>query len=202
MEILKSLECTISKKEVLKRLHYFQHTMTLNSRIEQQIDQGIDEGYIFMEPKAVFETYNVDKKDGCYIISEIDYVIESKLLLKHLGIIDKITLFVCTIGNGLPERVGTLLGQKKIGDAAILDAVGSAAIEGVADRVNTIIQKEARLKGYQLRSRFSPGYGDWRITEQRALLHALQSEQIDVSLTDACVMVPEKSISAIIGWWK
>ena len=46
----------------------------------------------------------------------------------------------------------------------------------------------------------APGYGDFPLVEQRTLLGLLDaSRKVGVSLTDALLMVPSKSVSAVIG---
>jgi hypothetical protein len=47
--------------------------------------------------------------------------------------------------------------------------------------------------------RFSPGYCDWNIGQQRMLFWALSGKEIGIRLNGRCLMVPQKSISGIIG---
>lgn len=51
-----------------------------------------------------------------------------------------------------------------------------------------------------LRPRFSPGYGDFRLSCQQFFFDALEiSKRIGVYLTESFLMVPFKSITAVIG---
>jgi len=52
---------------------------------------------------------------------------------------------------------------------------------------------------YKLRARFSPGYGDWNLTEQEKLFKICGAEKIGLSLTEAFMLEPRKSVTAIIG---
>ena len=84
-------------------------------------------------------------------------------------------------------------------DALIVQAIGAAAIEKVMDSIEDDIRGEL-APGETLVSRFSPGYGDFPLAEQRVLLGLLDaSRRVGVSLTDAMLMVPSKSVSAVIG---
>jgi len=48
--------------------------------------------------------------------------------------------------------------------------------------------------------RFSPGYGDWPITEQSRIIRLLDGQrQIGLNVTKDSLMVPRKSITAVIG---
>lgn len=47
---------------------------------------------------------------------------------------------------------------------------------------------------------FSPGYGDWSLSEQEAVLRRLDAHRrIGLTLTSGGMLVPEKSITAIVG---
>ncbi len=84
-------------------------------------------------------------------------------------------------------------------DALIVQAIGAAAIEKVMDSIEDDIRGEL-APGESLVSRFSPGYGDFPLAEQSELLGLLDaSRKVGVSLTDALLMVPSKSVSAVIG---
>ncbi len=102
---------------------------------------------------------------------------------------------VCTIGAALEERVSELSERGEAARAAILDAIGSAAAEEVADRSNRLICEMAAPTDYRPDARRSPGYGDWDIREQAAIFSFLEPEDIGVGLNEHCMMVPRKSVS-------
>ena len=54
-------------------------------------------------------------------------------------------------------------------------------------------------QGYHMKTRFSPGYGDWDIKFQPQMLRLAEAKAIDISLTDSYMLMPRKSITAIIG---
>ena len=57
-----------------------------------------------------------------------------------------------------------------------------------------------RKEGLALRPRFSPGYGDLPLEFQRDFFRILRPQRrIGVTLTDACLMVPSKSVTALVG---
>ena len=67
------------------------------------------------------------------------------------------------------------------------------------DETESRIQAEL-APGESLVTRYSPGYGDWPLDAQRELLALLDTPRaIGVSLTDSLLMVPSKSVSAVIG---
>ena len=76
-------------------------------------------------------------------------------------------------------------------------------IEAYCDDIDRQIQAEAKSRNLQTKRRFSPGYGDLELSVQRDLCRVLDTErQIGLTLTESCMMVPVKSVTAIIGLYK
>jgi len=86
--------------------------------------------------------------------------------------------------------------------AAVLDVVASEAVEGLADAVNKMINDRASKEGYETVMRFSPGYGDWDVSDQKKIFDILEMDKLGIELTESYLMVPEKTITAIVGWVK
>lgn len=77
----------------------------------------------------------------------------------------------------------------------VTDCVGSAAIEAFCDKLNLSFENPEFL-----RPRFSPGYGDLPLDCQKDIVEFLQTKKnIGMSLTESLMMVPVKSVTAIIG---
>lgn len=107
-------------------------------------------------------------------------------------------LFCGSLGPGfdaLLRRVAATSGA----DALIVQAIGTAAVESLMDSIEDEIGKELSA-GESLTARYSPGYGDFPLSTQRTVLDLLDApRKAGVSLTDAMLMVPSKSVSAVAG---
>ncbi|MBR1820913.1 MAG: Vitamin B12 dependent methionine synthase activation subunit, partial [Clostridia bacterium] len=76
----------------------------------------------------------------------------------------------------------------------------AAMIEAWSDQVNGELRAEALVRGKRLRPRFSPGYGDFSLDCQPGLFRLLGvQKRIGVTLTDSLLMIPTKSVTAVIG---
>ena len=119
-------------------------------------------------------------------------------LLRHLEGCAEAYLACGTLGPGLDalqRRVSVTSGA----DALIVQAIGAALIERHMDAVEDEIRAEL-APGESLLTRYSPGYGDFPFEAQRSILALLDTpRKIGVSLTDSLLMVPSKSVSAVIG---
>ena len=79
--------------------------------------------------------------------------------------------------------------------AVIIDCGASVLIEQLADE----FQAEINVGPFTT-PRFSPGYGDWSITEQARIIRLLDGQrQIGLNVTKDSLMIPRKSITAVIG---
>ena len=119
-------------------------------------------------------------------------------LARHLTDCHAAYLACGTLGTGFDafqRRVSATSGA----DALIAQAIGAALIEKLMDGVEAEIRRELQ-PNETLVSRYSPGYGDFPLSAQRELLSLLDApRKVGVSLTDTLLMVPSKSVSAIIG---
>jgi hypothetical protein len=111
-------------------------------------------------------------------------------------------LGLCTIGAELEARVKELMATGHEPEGYVLDAVGSVAAEATADAINAKICHWAAAQGLVATPRFSPGYGDWSLEEQRVIFRLLPAGQIGMSLNPSCMMIPRKSVSFAVSFAK
>ena len=106
-----------------------------------------------------------------------------------------VALAVCTIGPALEEQASLASERGDSLGALVLDAIGTAAVEALADHVNHHLCEAALGEGLAPARRRSPGYGRWAVDEQRWLFDQLDAGDVGVHLTEGCMMVPRKSVS-------
>jgi hypothetical protein len=134
-------------------------------------------------------------------VVQLDETVEftSAKLAKTLKNADKIVCFVGTIGAGVENEIKRLMGKQKLADAYILDAMASVAVEDMIDRFQDFMENRFNDEDSTVTLRFSPGYCDWPVTQQKKLFNIFDSKQLDVQLLDSCLMKPRKSISGVFG---
>jgi len=126
-------------------------------------------------------------------------VFKSQVVAQLLEQCQQAAIFLVTIGRYLEDTAAKLARDGLILQAMVLDAMGSSAVEKVADYAQDRIKELAEAKGLVISRRLSPGYCDWSIGQQRMLFSALTDNTVGVRLTRECLMIPQKSISGIIG---
>jgi len=126
-------------------------------------------------------------------------IFKSRIIAKLLERCPQVAVFLVTIGKYLEETAFQLARDGLILQATVLDAIGSDAVEKMADFAQDRINEVAKAQGLVTSRRFSPGYCDWNIGQQRMLFYALTGNTVGIRLTGECLMIPQKSISGIIG---
>lgn len=106
---------------------------------------------------------------------------------------------VATIGAALERRVGELFEAREFPLAMMLDSIGSAATESLAEAVNTGLCEWGVARALKVTNRISPGYAGWPVTDQRGLFTLCPGDRAGVALNPACVMTPVKSISLMVA---
>ena len=151
------------------------------------------------EPKIIFTTLSVKNaaKGGVYL--EKNCLLKSPKLSKTLRSSKEAVCFIATIGAPIEKEIQRLFRQNSLARGYILDAMGSAIVENIVERFQSGMREKYKTAGKTVTLRFSPGYCDWPVTEQKKLFTLLDSERIGAELTDSCLMKPRKSISGIFG---
>jgi len=108
-------------------------------------------------------------------------------------------IFVCSAGPEITDRAKQLSRDGKLIEGYLIDVLGSVMVEKAMDKVQGILQHKMKKHGLQISNRYSPGYCDWDVKEQKQLFSFFPEHFCNVSLSDSCLMVPVKSISGIIA---
>ena len=195
--IQEDIKVEIDKVEVHQRLGY-EREQYPRPGVLSLADSQIHEAYEFIKPAAYY-TIKPITSVGDSKISVDGLLFTSHHLAQVFSGCSQAAIFAVTIGEALERKVARLAKEGLILKASVLDAVGSVAVEKVADWLESMLRSNAAANGDKVGWRYSPGYCDWDIAQQKELFRGLDGKSIGVSLTDTCLMIPRKSISGIIG---
>jgi len=135
-----------------------------------------------------------------YKVFDVDAVdLTGEDIAKHLEGCGQCILMAATLGMETDDLVRKMQ-VKDMARAITLDACASSAIENLCNQVEARLREEFKDKGKFITGRFSPGYGDMPVSQQRALCHLLDAQRkIGIYLTSGDAMIPVKSITAVLG---
>lgn len=165
---------------------------------EKNIRDACAEALLLSDVRGVWEIYDYDDTNHT-VASEPPFTIAGNSIIKHLAGCEKVICMAATVGFDIEREVTKKFERGDYLASVLLDAAATAAVEQVADLMEKHFAATFARDGFKLRWRFSPGYGDWNLTEQAKLFAAASAEQIGLSLSSAFMLEPRKSITAIIG---
>ncbi len=185
----------IDTREILRYSGY--RGASPDPKTAEMIEELKKEVELCSDPKSIYKEVKFTKAGDSVIINGI--VFHSKKLVSHLKNSDRLLLFAATLGTPSDIMLRKYISSNSA-KAVLAQATLAAACESYCDEIcDEIAEKEAQ-NGYYLRPRFSPGYGDLDLTSQRELFSLLDiTKRIGVYLSDNCLMMPTKSVSAFIG---
>lgn len=198
LQILRDLPLAIDPSEVLRFQGYKQGRDAPTPDVRALFDEALAEGRRLMAPRAALRWAVVTGQDFDALTVEGE-----RLAVPRIGAawgpVEHVAVAVCTIGEALELHVSALWEARELALASMLDSVGSGAVESLAEYVNDVLCQQG-LPEVRVTNRISPGYGDWDVVDQRRLFRlCAAADAIDVRLNEACVMIPGKSISLMVG---
>lgn len=108
-------------------------------------------------------------------------------------------LLLATIGEAMDGWLHEKRREGDIVESFVADALGSVVVEAIASYALTHLEQAAALSGNKITNSYSPGYCGWDVSEQQQLFTLLPPSFCGVRLTDSSLMLPVKSVSAVIG---
>jgi hypothetical protein len=149
-------------------------------------------GYIIIDNPAL------KKEDYSFEICNISFQI-GKIIFQQLKKSNKIAFLTCTAGNKIYELSKEFMKYDDLLKGYVYDLFGSLVVESAMDIIQNNLKNDLLSSGLKITNRYSPGYCGWNIIEQKKIFSILPKNFCGVKLTDSCLMVPIKSVSAIIG---
>lgn len=147
---------------------------------------------------ALFDQFHIDKVNKRVTVQDVVFHTHG-IVTKRLDKSEFCALYACTAGAEITRLASELNQKGQAVDAYIVDSLGSIIVERAMDIIQGRLKSIMNEKGLLITNRYSPGYCDWDIKEQKKLFGLLPDEFCGINLTDSMLMQPIKSVSGIIG---
>jgi hypothetical protein len=198
VSVLTDLPLEIDSDEVLRFQGYKRGLDVPGPEVLALFEEALALGRCLIAPRAVIRWTALARQGGDRL--EADGVtLTIPDIARHWGPVRHLAAALVTIGDSLERRVGELWDARELPLAAMLDSVGSGAVESLAEYVNDLLCQEGIARGWKVTNRISPGYGAWNVADQAMLFRLCPGAPIGVQLNEACFMTPTKSISLLVG---
>jgi len=202
MKIIKNIKLRIDEEEVLRYQGYHRNKAGKTGEIILEITRKeIEQGYCLFEPKGIYSKVmirNISSEGRINLENGLHLEINNSMLNLLRGT-SYLAFGLSTIGNHLEEKVAELFAKNEYPKAIALDTVGTVASKFLSNYIQSLICQEAKEQNFQTTKYFSPGSGDWNISQQKNIFQIIPADKIGVKLTKSYMMVPKKSLSWVIG---
>ncbi len=186
VEKLENFTVEFDERRILRLLGYKKRPTEIKEPIKSLITEEKKKLDYLLHPESIYTIVGYDETNKHLIFKDAE----------------KVAICISTIGPELEQEVKELMEKNEMTRALILDALGSESAEEVAIQSDRILAEKAREMNLWPSKRFSPGYEKWDIKEQRFIFRMLPAADIGVRLTESCMMVPRKSVSFRINFYK
>ena len=189
----------LNKDEILRYLGY-KRKQELTDELSNLINELMLEVQERSNARYFFQDYAMEIDEEKHEIKVVgtDLVLTGKNIFNHLKRAKRVVLLAGTLGIEI-ERAIRLYEVSELTKAQILDSCCVEYIERVLDLAE--VEIDDTYPDLALNRRFSPGYGDLPLMPtQGQFLSAIDATKVlGITLTDTHLMVPRKSVTAIIG---
>lgn len=165
---------------------------------KDEIRGALREAAALAEPRGLWELFPYDA-ERAVILGNPPLALGGSAIRRHLARSSAAAVIAVTAGPAIEETAADAFKEGRYVRGLLLDAAATAIAEHLADQLDHFIQEEARRSGRKTTWRFSPGYGDWPVEQQKALCALIGTETIGLSVTDHAMLLPRKSVTAVIG---
>lgn len=188
-------EYALDRGEILRYLGY--RGQEIGPELDREIRRMGEECLRCAKPRYLYRVFPVELRGDAPVIGGVELLGED--IARHLRGAVSCAVMAATLGHE-PERAMLRLGQRSTVSQVVFNAACTALIESVSDACEGEITRYAGERGLLTSYRYSPGYGDFPLTQQRQILGLLEAEtRLGITLTDSMLMLPRKSVSALIG---
>jgi hypothetical protein len=181
--------------------HYLDDTGKENPQIIENINEILLEIPNHSQPKGgyVWADSNISLGSEHSILVKDKIFNTGKTVFQMLKKSENLCFFLCTAGKGMTEWSRNLFKDGDFLKGYLVDMAGSLIVDLATDKLSEIIEMETAGKGLSFSNRYSPGYCEWDVSEQQKLFSFFPDNSCGVSLSSSSLMIPEKSISGMIG---
>lgn len=187
-------------EKIYQRLGFKKKTTQISEIQQEETDRFINEASFLISVKGSFLRLAIVHNDGEKIILAGGLTFASKKLSAFLRDGREAILLAATAGSAIMEAIKDKTRQDDLAAAVVYDATASEMTDAGLDWIMDYLNQQLRREGKTLLPRrFSAGYADFNLENQKAIYDTLQMEKIGVTITSSFILLPEKSVTAISG---
>ena len=173
--------------------------MHLTSHLESEIEQTIKQVDALSTFNPISRTLPCQYSGDNFQVKVGKIQLESQSLHRFLEQAPECIFMAASLGARVEQHLN-ILQIRDMAKAYLFDCVCLYYLEAKLDAWEENLRQSLGEDGRYLSKRFSPGYGDLSLETQKDLLDCLDAQRrIGIELTHNNLMIPQKSVTAILG---
>lgn len=186
--------------KIYSRLGHKKKTTEITDRQRQETDIFIEEALSFIFLKGALLRKGVKENDGKKIAFAGGLTFASKKLARFLEKCPEALFMGATAGEPIMSAITERMNKDNFFAAVVYDATASEMVDAALSWMMSYFNRQLSRDGKRLLTRrFSAGYGDFALENQKEIYEQLQMKNLGVTITPERLLMPEKSVTAICG---
>jgi hypothetical protein len=188
------------REAIYRRLGYRKASTRLTPDQQAETDRYIQEAMDLIRLQGAARRLPIRIEPPDLVMLPDDVIMTSRHLATFLKASPEIVLMGATAGETVMTAIQKDMTGDRVTRAVVVDATASETVDAALDWIMAYLNQGLRREGKTLmKTRYSAGYGDLALKSQGAVHRLLGMDRLGVSLTETCILVPEKSVTAMTG---
>ncbi len=187
-------------ERVYARLGYAKGKTNLNSKDKAKIDLYIKNALEKISLRASIARLPLLRieKNSVDFASGVSF--QSKDLSELFSGCQEVLFMGATAGKDIAETISEYSMGKDVTAAVVYDALASEMTDAALDWVTRFFSNSLRRENKGLtKRRYSAGYGDFSLKNQKIIYDVLELSKLGVDITEEFLLIPEKTVTALAG---
>ena len=195
-----SIHVPTPEGDIYRRLGYRKGKTQLTAQQKEEAERYIEDALSLIDVKGAGIRIPVQERKPSKIVLSTGVTFESIHLSAFLEDCPEIVLMGATAGSDIVDAIRKDSAEDNLTRAVVLDAVASEIADAALDWIANYYNQELRRENKRLtQKRFSAGYHDFLLENQKIIYDILQLHRIGVRISERFILIPEKSVTAIAG---
>jgi len=195
-----TIRIDLPRKSIYRRLGYRRDATQISPRQTTEIENCMEEARSLISLKGTVLRLPICEISPTRVVLGKEVVFESRHLARFLDRCREVALLGATAGSAIMAAIADDAAGSNVTKAVVMDATASEMTDAALDWMMSYLRQSLRRENKMpLSRRYSAGYGDFALENQRTIYRLLQLDRFGVALTESCLLIPEKSVTALTG---
>lgn len=187
-------------RNIYRRLGYRKGVTHIEAGRRNELLAWIRDAGLLMHLRGVARRLPVIGRTPSKILLAEDVVFESRDLAAFLEGCSEVAVIAATAGEDIVAEIGKAAAGDQLTRGVVFDAVASETVDAALDWITAYLRQALRRENKEPRKgRFSAGYGDFALHNQKRIYELLDLHRLGIRINPSFVLIPEKSVTAVVG---